>query len=113
MKKVVKKVRSTPKSQVISKSRKSVAKRVPTDDGKPDIIDRLKGVIRIVGDIESPIEPLETWECCREDDMERIDQAAEGLNAESTDVLDYQAIDPHQFAADAKKRGRGRPRHTS
>jgi hypothetical protein len=111
-KKVVKKVRSTPKPQVNSKSRKPVAKRVPRDDAKPDIIGRLKGVSRIMGDIESPIEPPEAWESCREDELERINQAAEGFNAESTDVLDYQTIEPLEFAADAKKRGRGRPRHT-
>ncbi len=113
MKKIVKKVRSRPKSQVISKSRKPVATRVPADKVKPDFIGRLKGIIRIVGDIESPTEPPEAWECCREDDLERINQAAEGLNAESTDMLDYQTIEPLQCAADAKKRGRERPRHTS
>ena len=73
--KIAKKVCSRLKAQVISKSRKPVAKR--------------------------------------EDDMERINQAAEGLNAESTDALDYQTIEPLQFPVDAKKRGRGRPRHTS
>jgi hypothetical protein len=87
VKKIAKKVRSRAKVQAISNSRKPVAKRVPADK--------------------------EAWECCRQDDMERINQAAEGLNAESTDVLDYQTIEPLEFAADAKKRGRGRPRHTS
>jgi len=109
----VKKVSSRPKSQVICKSRKPVVKRVPADGAKPDFIGRLKGIIRIVGDIESPTEPPQAWECCREDDLERINQAAAGLNAESTDVLDYQTIEPFQFAAGTKKRGRGRPRHTS
>jgi len=113
MKKMLKKIGSTPKSQVISKSRKPVAKPVPARNAKPDFIGRLKGAFRIVGDIESPAVPAEEWECCREDDLERINQVAEGSNAESADVLDYQNIDPREFAADAKKRGRGRPRHTS
>jgi len=85
MKKIVKKVRSRPKPRLISKSRRPVAKRVPADDTKRDFIGRPEGVIRIVGDIESPVVPAEAWECCREDDLERINQAAEGINAESID----------------------------
>jgi hypothetical protein len=88
MKKMLKKIGSTPKSQVISKSRKPVAKPVPARNAKPDFIGRLKGAFRIVGDIESPVVPAEEWECCREDDLERINQVAEGINAESADVLD-------------------------
>ncbi|MGD0793285.1 MAG: hypothetical protein ABR920_16070 [Terriglobales bacterium] len=112
MKKIVKKVRSRPKSQVVGTSRKRVVKQVPADDAKRDFIGRLKGIIRIVGDIESPIEPPEAWECYGGGDLERINQAAEWLNAESVDALDYQAIGRPGFPADAKKRGRGRPRHT-
>lgn len=111
MKKIGKKVRSRPKPQVISKSRKSATKRVPAHHAKRDFIGRLKGVIRIVGAIESPIEPPDAWECCREDDLERINQAAEGLNPEAADVLEYQAIGRLEFPA--KKRERGRPRHTT
>jgi hypothetical protein len=110
MKKIVKRVRPRPAPQVIDRSRKPVAKRV---SAKPDFIGRLKGIIRIVGDIESPVVPLEEWECCREDDLERINQAAERPNAESVDATEYQTIEPLEFAADTKKRGRGRPRHTS
>jgi hypothetical protein len=50
---------------------------------------------------------------CSDAELERINQAAEGLNKESIDVLDYQSIERLETAADAKKRGRGRPRHTS
>jgi hypothetical protein len=110
MKKIVKKVRSRPAPQVIDRSRKPVAKRV---SAKPDFIGRLKGIIRIVGDIESPVVPLEEWECCREDDLERINQVADRLNAESVDATEYQTVEPLEFAADSKKRGRGRPRYTS
>jgi len=49
----------------------------------------------------------------REDDLERINRAAERLNAEASDVLDYQTIERLEFTTGAKKRGRGRPRHTS
>lgn len=56
------KVRDTRESVVITKRGKPVAKLVPADDEKREFIGRLKGVIRIVGDIESPIEPPEAWE---------------------------------------------------
>jgi hypothetical protein len=32
---------------------------------KKPFIERLEGLIRIVGDIESPLEPPEAWECLR------------------------------------------------
>jgi prevent-host-death family protein len=54
-------VRSTRQPLVITKRGKPVAKLVPADDDNDDFIGRLEGVIRIVGDIESPIEPG-TWE---------------------------------------------------
>jgi hypothetical protein len=61
MKKVLKKVRSKPRSEPICKNRKPVAKPASAGKAKPDFIGRLEGVFRIVGDIESPIEP-EAWE---------------------------------------------------
>jgi hypothetical protein len=85
MKKTVKRVRSGAAPQVMSKSRKPLAKRV---SAKPDFIGRLKGIIRIVGDIESPIEP-EAWECSDARDLKQINRAARRLNSEATDVLDY------------------------
>lgn len=54
-------VRSTRKPIVITKRGKPVAKLVPVETEKDEWIGRLKGIIRIVGDIESPIEPG-TWE---------------------------------------------------
>jgi hypothetical protein len=62
MRKVAQEVRSKPKPRAISKSRKSIAKRGLADEAKPDFIGRLKGVFRIVGDIESPVVPPEAWE---------------------------------------------------
>ncbi len=52
-------VRSTRQPLVITKRGKPVAKLVPVGDEKDDFIGRLEGVIRIVGDIESP---LDEWE---------------------------------------------------
>jgi len=54
-------VRSTRQPILITKRGKPVAKLVPVGPEKDEFFDRLKGVVRIVGDIESPIEPG-TWE---------------------------------------------------
>ena len=58
-------VRSTREPLVITKRGKPVAKLVPVEDTKDDFIGRLKGVMKIVGDIESPVVPLEDWEALR------------------------------------------------
>ena len=58
-------VHSTRESVVITKRGKPVAKLVPADNGKRDFIGRLEGVFRIVGDIESPVEPPQAWEVMR------------------------------------------------
>jgi len=58
---LMEKVRSTRETVVITKRGKPVAKLVPVDDAKDDFIGRLEGIIRIVGDLESPIEP-DAWE---------------------------------------------------
>jgi prevent-host-death family protein len=58
-------VRSTREPLIITKRGKPVAKLVPIEDAKDDFIGRLKGVFRVVGDIESPIEPPEAWEALR------------------------------------------------
>jgi hypothetical protein len=71
MKRVVKKIRSRPQSQLISKNKKPVTEPV-TAGAKVDFIGRLKGVFKIVGDIESSIEP-EAWECSGAHDPKRID----------------------------------------
>jgi len=59
-------VRATREPVVITKRGKPVAKLVPVSNGKKDdYIGRLKGVIEVVGDIESPAEPPEAWESAR------------------------------------------------
>lgn len=54
-------VRSTREPIVITKRGKPVAKLVPMDQER-EFIGRLKGVIRVVGDIESP---NDEWESSR------------------------------------------------
>lgn len=58
-------VRSTREPIVITKRGNPVAKLVPADVPKKEFIGSLKGVIRILGDIESPVVPPEDWESSR------------------------------------------------
>jgi prevent-host-death family protein len=54
-------VHSTREPVLITKRGKPLARLVPA--GKPDkFIGRLKGIFKIVGDIESPVVPPEAWE---------------------------------------------------
>jgi prevent-host-death family protein len=55
-------VRNTREAVLITKRGKPVAKLVPAARVKDDFIGSLKGVFRIVGDIESPAVPPEDWE---------------------------------------------------
>jgi prevent-host-death family protein len=58
---VVEEVNSTREPVLITKRGKPVARLMPA--GKPaKFIGRLKGIFKIVGDIESPIVPPEAWE---------------------------------------------------
>jgi prevent-host-death family protein len=53
-------VRSTREPLIITKRGKPVAKLVPINSKKDDWIGRLNGVMKIVGDIESPIDGWES-----------------------------------------------------
>jgi prevent-host-death family protein len=63
--KVMDEVQNTREPVVITKKGKPVAKLVPPDTAPRDILGCLKGVIEIVGDIESPVVPPEEWEALR------------------------------------------------
>jgi prevent-host-death family protein len=63
--KVMDEVQNTRESVVITKKGKPVAKLVPPDTPPRDILGCLKGVIEIVGDLESPLVPPEEWEALR------------------------------------------------
>jgi prevent-host-death family protein len=58
-------VQKTREAVLITKRGKPVVKLVPADKPSGDLIGRLEGVISITGDIESPIEPPESWESAR------------------------------------------------
>ena len=63
--KVMEEVRATRDAVLITKRGRPVAKLVPPDTSSDDFIGRLEGVVKIVGDIESPVEPPESWEALR------------------------------------------------
>ena len=63
--KVMDQVRATREPVVVTKRGRPVAKLVPADKRGKDVFGCLKGVIKIVGDIESPVVPLEDWEALR------------------------------------------------
>ena len=58
-------VRSTREPMLITKKGRPVAKLVPADGPPEDIFGCLKDEIKIVGDIESPVTPLEDWDALR------------------------------------------------
>ena len=62
---VMKEVRATREPVLITKRGRPVAKLVPPNTSSDDFIGHLEGIVRVVGDIESPIEPLESWEVLR------------------------------------------------
>ncbi len=59
---VMEQVRKTREPVVITKRGKPVAKLVPADKIPDDVFGCLRGVFKIVGDIESPVVPPEEWE---------------------------------------------------
>jgi prevent-host-death family protein len=63
--KVMDQVRATRQPVVITKRGRPVAKLVPLDTRGDDIFGCLKGVVEIVGDIESPLVAPEDWEANR------------------------------------------------
>ena len=63
--KLMDKVEATREPLVITKRGKPVAKLVPIDSRRDDFIGRLVGKMKIVGDIESPIEPPEAWDALK------------------------------------------------
>ena len=63
---VMEEVRRKREPVVITKRGKPVAKLVPVEeDNQEEFLGRLQGIVKIVGDIESPMEPLEAWEMLR------------------------------------------------
>lgn len=63
---VIEQVQATREPVLITKRGRPVAKLIPS--GKPaKFLGRLKGIIKVVGDIESPVEPPSAWNVLRRD----------------------------------------------
>jgi prevent-host-death family protein len=60
--KVMNRVQATGEPVVVTKRGKPVVKVVPADPEEDDIFGFMKGRMKIVGDIMSPVVPLEEWE---------------------------------------------------
>ena len=63
--KVMEQVRKTREPVLITKRGQPIAKLVPAERASDDFIGSLEGIVTIVGDIESPIVPLEDWDALR------------------------------------------------
>ncbi len=58
-------VNATGEPVIITKRGRPVAKVVPVTSKKQDLFGFMAGEFKIVGDIESPVVPLEEWEVMR------------------------------------------------
>lgn len=58
-------VQKTRQPVVITKRGRPVAKLAPLDNAKDDFIGRLDGMFEIVGDIESPVAPIDAWDALK------------------------------------------------
>lgn len=58
-------VRATREPVLITKKGRPVAKLVPAESHVEDIFGCLRNEIKIVGDIESPVVPLEDWDALK------------------------------------------------
>ena len=59
-------VQKTKEPVLITKRGRPVAKLVPAEEAAArEFLGRLEGIVKIVGDIESPIEPLDAWDALR------------------------------------------------
>lgn len=62
---VMNQVKSSRTPVLITKRGKPIAKLVPADEPQSEIFDCLKGKIEILGDIVSPVVPVEDWEALK------------------------------------------------
>ena len=60
-------VKATGEAIVITKRGEPVAKLVPIDRQPKDIFGFMRGKLKVVGDIESPVLPIENWEILKDE----------------------------------------------
>jgi prevent-host-death family protein len=58
-------VRTKRVSVLITKKGRPVAKLVPADEDSDEVFGRLKGILEITGDVESPVVAPEDWKALR------------------------------------------------
>lgn len=63
--KVMDDVQATHETVLITKKGRPVAKLVPAEPPRRALFGCLAGTVEIVGDIESPVDPAESWEVLR------------------------------------------------
>ena len=68
--KVMDRVQATGEPVIVTKRGKPVVKVVPAEQEKDDLFGFMKGKFEIVGDIVSPVTPLEDWNALNEDTNE-------------------------------------------
>ena len=64
--KVMNRVQKTGEPVIVTKRGKPVGKVIPIEQENDDIFGFMKGKFEIVGDIVSPVTPLEDWEALKE-----------------------------------------------
>jgi prevent-host-death family protein len=64
--KVMSRVQATGEPVIVTKRGKPVVKVIPIEQENDDIFGFMKGKFEIVGDIVSPVTPLEDWEALKE-----------------------------------------------
>jgi prevent-host-death family protein len=64
--KVMSRVQKTGEPVIVTKRGKPVVKVIPIETENDDIFGFMKGKFEIVGDIVSPVTPLEDWEALKE-----------------------------------------------
>lgn len=58
-------VQKTKEAVLITKRGRPVAKLVPAEETPRKFLGRLEGIVKIMGDIESLIEPADAWDAVR------------------------------------------------
>ncbi len=62
---VMESVRVTREPVLITKRGSPLAKLVPPEEAPEEFVGRLQGIVKVTGDIESEIQPAESWEVLR------------------------------------------------
>ena len=62
---VIDTVQKTKEAVLITKRGLPVAKLIPAEQGPGEFLGRLEGIVKIVGDLESPIQSADAWDALR------------------------------------------------